>query len=256
MCVMLPNMRLWMTPGTNYRTEGDTWIELFKAKVRQTWQSIKVRIQDLLKGTVKSHVSLAEKECEPKSKESRPPTTPRTTTHSQNTYEEEVQQNVQVPENVPEKSSSYRDNSQGFPLLPLPPQERLFCHPSYYGHSQQRLPTEDKMGSLHQYTDSSKDPKNLAATVQRDRESRETNNRPNNIPSSQVQFLPRPAHLDRRKRKAEETKSQSLMGTSDEGGRLIGPQLPEIPKTDLQDASLNITANIIRSTMAKVSILY
>lgn len=166
-----------------------------------------------------------------------------------------MQQNVQVPENVPE-SPSYRDNSQGFPLLPLPPQERLFCHLSYSGHSQQRLPTEDKMGSLHQYTDPSKDPKNQVTAIQQDRESRGTNNRPKNIPSSHVRFLPRPAHFDSRKRKAEEAKSQSLMGTSDEGGPLIGPKLPEIPKTDLQDASLNITANIIRSTMQKVSMLY
>ncbi|KAG5264754.1 hypothetical protein AALO_G00257680 [Alosa alosa] len=185
-----------------------------------------------------------EKEREPKSEESRPLATPGRT-DSQETCEEPVSQNVPK-----ERSSSYRDHYQGFPLLPLPPQEKLLCYPPYSGQLQQgrELPTEDKMGSLHHYIDPSKDPKLHVA--QRERE---TNSRPIKKASSHVRFLPRPTHLDSRKRKAEMTISQSLMGISDEGGRIIGPQLPEMPKTDLQDASLNITANIIRTTMSTIA---
>ncbi|XP_062386291.1 RNA-binding protein 48 [Sardina pilchardus] len=185
-----------------------------------------------------------EKERQAKSEESRPLATPGRT-DPQKTYEE------RVPQNSPkERSSSYRDHYQGFPLLPLPPQEKLLCHPPHSGPLQpgRELPTEDKMGSLHHYVDPSKDPKIHMA--QRDQE---TNSRPAKNASSIIRFLPRPAHLDSRKRKAEMAISQSLMGISDEGGRIIGPQLPEMPKTDLQDVSLNITANMIRSTMSKIA---
>ena len=108
------------------------------------------------------------------------------------------------------------------------------------------------MGSLHHYVDPTKDPKLQTAMIQRDREK---NSRVTRDTTSHARFVPRPALLDSRKRKAEETISQSSRVNSDEGGCVIGPQLPEKPKMDLEDASLNITANIIRSTMAKVRVL-
>ncbi|XP_063042031.1 RNA-binding protein 48-like [Engraulis encrasicolus] len=173
------------------------------------------------------------------------------------------------PQNVTKDShhASTANSYQGFPLLPLPlppPLEKPFCQPPYSGHLLQGrplLPTEDKMGSLHHYIDTSKDPKphtattTSAATTTTIQQSRPptTNSRPTKGPSSHERFLPRTAHLDQRKRKAEETVSRSLMGSSDEPELFIGPKLPEIPKTDLEDASLNITANIIRNTMSKIA---
>ncbi|KAL2080036.1 hypothetical protein ACEWY4_023829 [Coilia grayii] len=169
-------------------------------------------------------------------------------TDSLSTCEEKLPQHV-----TKEKSPTTRNSYQGFPLLPLPPQEKPFWEPSYSGQLQHGsvFSTEDKMGSLDRYIDTSKDLKLHNTTIQQNRPT--TNSSTIKGPSSLERFLPRPAHLDQRKRKAEETISQSLMGSSDLGEQFIGPKLPEIPKTDLEDASLNITANIIRSTMTKIA---
>ncbi|XP_030300615.1 RNA-binding protein 48 [Calypte anna] len=67
-------------------------------------------------------------------------------------------------------------------------------------------------------------------------------------------FLPRTTHLQERKRKREEGNKVSLMGTSvDNTEVIIGPQLPEIPKVDMDDASLNMSATLIRNKMKEVA---
>ncbi|XP_042657710.1 RNA-binding protein 48 isoform X2 [Tyto alba] len=63
-------------------------------------------------------------------------------------------------------------------------------------------------------------------------------------------FMPRTTHLQERKRKREEGNKFSLIGTSaDNTEVIIGPQLPEIPKVDMDDDSLNASATLIRNKL-------
>ncbi|NXX13922.1 RBM48 protein, partial [Podargus strigoides] len=67
-------------------------------------------------------------------------------------------------------------------------------------------------------------------------------------------FMPRTTHLQERKRKREEGNKFSLTGTSvDNTEVIIGPQLPEIPKVDMDDDSLNTSATLIRNKLKEVS---
>ncbi|XP_008935901.1 PREDICTED: RNA-binding protein 48, partial [Merops nubicus] len=67
-------------------------------------------------------------------------------------------------------------------------------------------------------------------------------------------FMPRMTHLQERKRKREEGNNFSLIGTSaDSTEVIIGPQLPEIPKVDMDDDSLNASATLIRNKLKEVA---
>ncbi|NXX91783.1 RBM48 protein, partial [Centropus bengalensis] len=67
-------------------------------------------------------------------------------------------------------------------------------------------------------------------------------------------FMPRTTHLQERKRKREEGNKFSLLGPSaDNTEVIIGPQLPEIPKVDMDDASLNTSATLIRNKLKEVA---
>ncbi|NXP48076.1 RBM48 protein, partial [Heliornis fulica] len=67
-------------------------------------------------------------------------------------------------------------------------------------------------------------------------------------------FLPRTTHLQERKRKREEGTKFSLIGTNaDNTEVIIGPQLPEIPKVDMEDDSLNTSATLIRNKLKEVA---
>ncbi|NXH20977.1 RBM48 protein, partial [Bucco capensis] len=67
-------------------------------------------------------------------------------------------------------------------------------------------------------------------------------------------FLPRTTHLQERKRKREEGNKFSLIGTSEDNTEvMIGPQLPEIPKVDMEDDSLNTSATLIRNKLKEVA---
>lgn len=69
-------------------------------------------------------------------------------------------------------------------------------------------------------------------------------------------FMPRTTHLQERKRKREEGNKFSLIGTSaDNTEVIIGPQLPEMPKVDMDDDSLNTSATLIRNKLKEVWIL-
>ncbi|NXC18512.1 RBM48 protein, partial [Corythaeola cristata] len=66
-------------------------------------------------------------------------------------------------------------------------------------------------------------------------------------------FMPRTTHLQERKRKREEGNKFSLIGTNaDNTEVVIGPQLPEIPKVDMDDDSLNTSATLIRNKLKEV----
>ncbi|XP_030644386.1 RNA-binding protein 48 [Chanos chanos] len=161
-----------------------------------------------------------------------------------------------IPQNE-EEEYGYEHNGQnsntscysGVPLLPLPPQEG---HPPSKGALRDRIfPAEDKMGSLHQFTDTREQP-----TVCLKQDSFSHGNRPASgktfNPTPSVRFMPRPAHLESRKRKMEDKEDTSL-DVTDNIAPIIGPKLPEPPKIDMEDESLNITANLIRNKITKIA---
>ncbi|NWV40709.1 RBM48 protein, partial [Grantiella picta] len=67
-------------------------------------------------------------------------------------------------------------------------------------------------------------------------------------------FMPRTTHLQERKRKREEGNKFSFTGSSEDNTEIvIGPQLPEIPKVDMDDESLNTSATLIRNKLKEVA---
>ncbi|NXP72858.1 RBM48 protein, partial [Ramphastos sulfuratus] len=67
-------------------------------------------------------------------------------------------------------------------------------------------------------------------------------------------FMPRTTHLQERKRKREEGAKFALLGTSvDKTEVVFGPQLPEPPKVDMDDDSLNTSATLIRNKLKEVA---
>ncbi|KAG7317145.1 hypothetical protein KOW79_019443 [Hemibagrus wyckioides] len=162
--------------------------------------------------------------------------------------------------NSTQNETSNPSTSSGFPLLPLPPQEKAFqqCLSSrgYKSHSlQTSAPTEDKMGSLHHFIPASpelsKQTSDFPNSASAEKGERVRTQKSKNPPSTAPEFVPRTTRFENRKRKMED--SVDLLGMSDKNTPLFGPKLPEQQRTDMKDASLNTTANLIRQTMAKVS---
>ncbi|KAM4597608.1 RNA-binding protein 48-like [Polymixia lowei] len=156
--------------------------------------------------------------------------------------------------------SSSTSHYLGFPLLPLPPQEDcLYRHNTVYrmpfqANLDRTIPTEDKMGSLHNAIIDT-----IPQTTQSSRSNQtfckgdgdvERRLAPKQV--SVVRFVPRTTQLENRKRKMEQPKVQ-LFGVMGNNEPLIGPKLPEPPKLDMEDQSLNTTVNLIRSTMKQVA---
>ncbi|XP_053190866.1 RNA-binding protein 48 [Scomber japonicus] len=147
--------------------------------------------------------------------------------------------------------SSNVGHFSSFPLLPLPPQE----HP-YYRHENQRrtVTTEDKMGTLHNVImDKKQQPvqspcsSQISSHTDRGKEHRLASSQ-----TSAIRFLPRNAHLENRKRKMEEVAEHSLTDVAGKNEPLIGPKLPDQPKLEMEDESLNTTVSLIRNTMKQV----
>ncbi|XP_044534721.1 RNA-binding protein 48 isoform X2 [Gracilinanus agilis] len=76
------------------------------------------------------------------------------------------------------------------------------------------------------------------------------------IPSNNgiARFMPRTTQLQERKRRREEDrKLGTFLETNPQNKEvIIGPQLPEIPKVDMEDESLNMSANLIRNKLKEV----
>ncbi|XP_039977763.1 RNA-binding protein 48 [Xiphias gladius] len=138
-----------------------------------------------------------------------------------------------------------------FPLLPLPPQEH-----HYYGDKNPHgtVPTEDKMGTLHNAIIETKQQPGQSLSLSQTSSDRDRGTERRLTPSqaSAVRFVPRTTHLENRKRKREEAAELSLTDVSGKNEPLIGPKLPEPPKLNMEDESLNTTVSLIRSTMKKV----
>lgn len=72
-----------------------------------------------------------------------------------------------------------------------------------------------------------------------------------------VRFLPRTAQLEKKKRKAEEhiehtAHWSTLKDATGQTEAFIGPKLPELPKLDMEDDSLNTTVDLIRGAIKQV----
>lgn len=67
-------------------------------------------------------------------------------------------------------------------------------------------------------------------------------------------FMPRTTQLQERKRRREDDrKTGTFLETSTSSNEvMIGPLLPDIPKVDMHDDSLNTTANLIRNKLREV----
>ncbi|XP_073678338.1 RNA-binding protein 48 [Garra rufa] len=143
-------------------------------------------------------------------------------------------------------------------VLPLPPVEDV----SYRLHSfaqplqlqwttDTTLSTEDKMGSLHNSIPPVPETsKQSAASSSSNVKERDLSQRQKNL-SPSVRFMPRITHLENRKRKLEG--QAFFLNEAAENETLIGPKLPELPKVDMEDHSLNLTVDLIRQTMSKVT---
>lgn len=73
-----------------------------------------------------------------------------------------------------------------------------------------------------------------------------------NQTSADVRFVPRTTNLENRKRKMKEAGENSPTDVIGKNEPLIGPKLPEPPKLDMEDESLNTTVSLIRNTMKQV----
>ncbi|XP_055974375.1 RNA-binding protein 48 isoform X2 [Sorex fumeus] len=74
-------------------------------------------------------------------------------------------------------------------------------------------------------------------------------------PSEAVdRFMPRTTQLQERKRRREDDRKRGAFPETSTSSNdvMIGPRLPDIPKVDLHDDSLNTTANIIRNKLKEV----
>nr|XP_060638242.1 RNA-binding protein 48 [Anolis sagrei ordinatus] len=66
-------------------------------------------------------------------------------------------------------------------------------------------------------------------------------------------FMPRTTQLQERRRRRNEDNKLALLGSvSGSKEIIIGPRLPETPKIDLEDDSLNTSANLIRNRLKEV----
>ncbi|XP_031585058.1 RNA-binding protein 48 [Oreochromis aureus] len=149
------------------------------------------------------------------------------------------------------KQTSGNDNTRetsnvshylGFPPLPLPPQEHHYHRPK-----SQHLPTEDKMGTLHNTCAGTFEQREGSSRSKQTLSSRQAAHQ-----AAAVRFLPRTTHLEKRKRKMEEAEEPSST-VSGQNEPLIGPKLPEPSKLEMEDESLNTTVSLIRTTMKQVT---
>ena len=108
------------------------------------------------------------------------------------------------------------------------------------------------MGTLHNVIIDPKQEPTLSSSSSQTSSERGIEHKLTSNQPSAVRFVPRTTHLENRKRKIEEAAEHSLTDVSRNNETLIGPKLPEPPKLDMEDESLNTTVSLIRNTMKQV----
>ncbi|KAK9526917.1 hypothetical protein VZT92_015590 [Zoarces viviparus] len=173
-----------------------------------------------------------------------------TSSNTATTSETVIPRRDKTSDNDNSEKKSNISHYSDFPLLPLPPQEYL-----YYWHNNQHgtTPTEDKMGTLHDAVIDTKQQQGPSSSSGQTSSDRDTEHRLTSSQSSTVaRFVPRTTHLENRKRKMEAAAEDSPTDVTRNNETFIGPKLPEPPKLDMEDESLNTTVSLIRNTMNKV----
>jgi len=137
----------------------------------------------------------------------------------------------------------------GFPSLPLPPRED-----SWFRRDANRArPSEDRMGSLRDAVP------DTTTTTSAPAQRQDTGTPKPAASTAAVRFVPRTTQLENRKRKLqEEPRDPLLLAAYDVAGKdspLIGPRLPEPPRLDMEDESMNTTVHHIRDTLKQVAAL-
>ncbi|XP_037651213.1 RNA-binding protein 48 isoform X1 [Sebastes umbrosus] len=216
----------------------------------ETVEDTRLKLQDRRRYIVRTVQNIArEREREQKEAANEEPTSSDKAT----TSERVTTRHDKTSDNDNKRNTSNISHYSGFPLLPLPPQEYHY----YSRHKNQHgtIPTEDKMGTLHnaiidtkQQQAQSSSSSQTSSGGDRGTEHRLTSNQS----SAAARFVPRTTHLENRKRKKEDAAEPSMTDVTRNNEPLIGPKLPEPPKLDMEDASLNTTVNLIRNTMKKV----
>ncbi|XP_026205184.1 RNA-binding protein 48 [Anabas testudineus] len=216
----------------------------------ETVEDTRLKLQDRRRYVIRTAQNRArEKEKQERSNED--PTTSDTTTTTEMTIVE-YDKTCDSDNTGEAQQTSYMSHYSSFPPLPLPPQEHNF-----YGHTNQQgnIQTEDKMGTLHNAIINTKQQLQKSTSFSQNSSDRDrgTEQRVTPNQASAVRFVPRTAHLENRKRKmAKEATEISLTDVSGKNEPLIGPKLPEPPKLDMEDVSLNTTVSLIRNTMKQV----
>ncbi|MBN3272466.1 RBM48 protein, partial [Polyodon spathula] len=124
----------------------------------------------------------------------------------------------------------------GYPMLPPPPQEDLQSSTGHVANTGKHCGTECPPPSdVRKYHG----PKEASFTMSN---------------ASVARFIPRTTHLQDRRRRKEQVAVDSLIGIDTNDAEVfVGPKLPEEPKVDMGDDSLNVSADFIRNRLIKVS---
>ncbi|XP_054462300.1 RNA-binding protein 48 [Anoplopoma fimbria] len=211
----------------------------------ETVEDTRLKLQDRRRYVIRAVQSKAreQKQKEAVNKET-------TSSNTATTSETVITRHDKTSSNHNTEKTSHISHYSDFPLLPLPPQEY-----NYYRHKNQHgtLPTEDKMGTLHNAVIDTKRQQAQSSSSSQTSSDRDTEHRLTSPQSSAaVRFVPRTTHLENRKRKMEEAAEPSLTDVTRNNEPLIGPKLPEPPKLDMEDVSLNTTVSLIRNTLKQV----
>uniref|UniRef100_A0A3P8T9E7 RNA binding motif protein 48 n=1 Tax=Amphiprion percula TaxID=161767 RepID=A0A3P8T9E7_AMPPE len=212
----------------------------------ETVEDTRLKLQDR-RGYVRRAAQYRAREREQKEAIHEEPTSSSETT---TTSDQIINRHNQTSDNSNAGETLNISHYSSFPPLPLPPQEHHF-----YGHKNQpvMIPTEDKMGTLHNVVPDIKQQQEQSSGSNQTYYNRNqgTEHRPNSNQAPAVRFVPRTTHLQNRKRKMEVTGEHSVT-VPGQNEPLIGPKLPEPSKLDMEDESLNTTVGLIRNTMKQV----
>ncbi|XP_023124824.3 RNA-binding protein 48 [Amphiprion ocellaris] len=212
----------------------------------ETVEDTRLKLQDR-RGYVRRAAQYRAREREQKEAIHEEPTSSSETT---TTSDQIINRHNQTSDNSNAGETLNISHYSSFPPLLLPPQEHHF-----YGHKNQpaMIPTEDKMGTLHNVVPDTKQQQeqNSGSNQTYYNRNQGTEHRPNSNQAPAVRFVPRTTHLQNRKRKMEVTGEHSVT-VPGQNEPLIGPKLPEPSKLDMEDESLNTTVGLIRNTMKQV----
>ncbi|XP_069815529.1 RNA-binding protein 48 [Dendropsophus ebraccatus] len=150
---------------------------------------------------------------------------------------------------APEIPSSVSEHQESDFVGPLPQLDEFSpTHPSFFPEPNQEYRSPSPSGSFSSNFSSGD---SVHPPPSRRRE-RTTAPAQDIAASSSARFMPRTTQLQERQRRREASLAHSL-SLPDSAEVVVGPKLPELPKLDLEDDSLNTFAKLIRGKLKQVS---